>query len=517
MPEITKFLEEQIYRTGGFEGYTPLGSKYMDIHRSPAVERWDISGNRKGKTAEFIVEDCWDATGAGPKYYHEARPPKLPNHGRIVATNFNDGVMKVILPELRKWIPKKFLLGGSWEESYDARHRILRLKHSKNWREASPDPETLSTVDLMSFDQDPQAFAGAARDWVHQDEHGPRIIYQENKIRLISTKGHFRSSLTPIDESGQPMMSWEYDYIYEDWEKNKDDPEFRKRLEVFRGSTFDNPLNSPEAIEMLTHGMDEETKQVRLFGDFLIMAGLIYKEFRDKLYVPVKTEKEFYERSGHLVEPFTIPAHWPRFFGMDPHPRTPTFSLWVAVAPDGTRYYYDEFWPSVEGTLVKAYFDILKIKEKDSGSFGKIRYRLIDPSAKEPDPILGTTVKEEYDKLFRDYDGIVTREANKNVSAGIQQVHKSLIPELRTDPKYGKIWKPNAFIFKNMIETRHQYRHYIWDEFSRRQEAHDPKQKPRKKRDHGMDLTRYLEMSGLAWEAPKVFTNWRGNPYMNRV
>ncbi len=116
MPEITKFLEEQIYRTGGFEGYTPLGSKYMDIHRSPAVERWDISGNRKGKTAEFIVEDCWDATGAGPKYYHEARPPKLPNHGRIVATNFNDGVMKVILPELRKWIPKKFLLGGSWED-----------------------------------------------------------------------------------------------------------------------------------------------------------------------------------------------------------------------------------------------------------------------------------------------------------------------------------------------------------------------------------------------------------------
>lgn len=501
----------------GVECYIPLGQSYLDIHLSQARERWDFSGNRKGKTAQFVVEDVWHATGAYPDKHNLIFPfdypqvgrSRIPSRGRIVATNLNDGIVKCIIPELQKWIPRKYLLKGSWQESYDARHRVVRLKTVKNINDANPDPQDLSTIDLFSADQDPQSFAGTARDWVHLDEHVSRIIYQENKMRLISTRGRLWSSMTPIDESGQPALSWEFDDIFEEWEKNKHDPAFHKKMEVFRGSTMDNPLNSKDIVDDMVRGLDEDTKRVRLFGDFIALSGLIYKEFRDRLYTKVMTEEDFYQNSGHLVEPFRIPDSWPRFCAIDPHPRKPIYTLWVAADPYDNHYYYDELNPSVEGILLKTYFDLIKLKEEETGSKNRMRYRLIDTSAKEPDPILGTTIKDEFDKLFRAYDGVTTREANKNVNAGIQQIHKGLRPSQQLDGT----WRPRIYLFKNLIETRYQMRHYVWGEFTRRQELHDPKQKPRKKRDDYLDCMRYMEISGLKYDPPKIHSLWSGNPY----
>lgn len=509
MKKLTPDLKVQVESYAGFERYIPLSPKHYEIHTCAARERWDFSGNRKGKTAEFIVEDLWNAVGWYPDYYSKIRSP-IPSQGRITATNFNDGIMKVIIPELMKWCPRKYLLKGSFQESYDTRHRILNLKTIKNCMNENPDPSTLSTIDLMSSDQDPQAFAGTARHWIHHDEHCPRIIYQENKMRLISTQGRLWGGMTPIDETGQPLLSWEYDDLYERFETRKGDPEFEKSLMIFRGATMDNPMNTREVIEDIVRGLDEDTKRVRLYGDFVVMSGLVFKEYLDREYIPVYSDEDFVKRSGHLVKPFNIPKHWPRFSCIDPHPRTPTFTLWCAVAPDGTHYFYDEFWPSVEGITLKSYFDLLKLKESSSDTFKRVRYRLIDPSAKENDPILGTNVKDELDKLFKAYDGTGTREANKNVNAGIQKIHEGLKPERRTDGTY----RPRILLFSNLSELRYEFRHYIWDEFAARQEFHDPKQKPRKKRDHGLDNLRYLEISGMNFEVPTIYSPWKGNPYM---
>ena len=503
----------------GFDLFLPF-PKQREVQESCAQERWDFSGNRKGKTTQFILEDLWHATGDYPDWYHNnsrgehphCRTQALPNNGRICATNEEDGLHKVLIPLLQEWVPKRYLLNRSWYESFDARHSILLLKHVRNVYEDDPNPEDLSTIDLMSFQQDPQAFAGPARHWIHQDEHGSKAHYDENKARLVSTNGRFWSALTPIDPDGMPSMSWEYESIFEFFEERKLDPGFIKQLAVFRGSIYDNPTNTLVAVEHMLRGLDDVAKKVRQFGDFVELQGRIYREFQDRIYIPVLSESEFYERSGHIIDPFPIPDHWPRFMAIDPHPQIPIFSLWVACAPDGTHYYYDEFWPDVEGMLVSDYFDLLKIKEGDSKSYRKIHYRLIDSSAKENDPLLGTNIKDEFDRMFRAYDGVTTRIANKNVNAGINCVKSGLKPVRRSDGT----WRPKILLFKTLTETRWQFRHYLWDTFaaSRTLERRDPKQRPKKKRDHGLDLLRYLELSGLAFEPPAITHMVRGNPYI---
>ena len=212
-PEITQEDILATRREYGFDVAVPF-PKQREVMESCAQERWDFSGNRKGKTSQFVLEDLWHSTGDYPEWYHNngagnhphCRTQVLPNRGRICATNEEDGLHKVIVPLLQEWIPKRYLIARSWHESYDARHSMLRLKHVRNVHEDEDgiNPEDYSTIDLMSFKQDPQAFAGPARHWIHQDEHGSKPHYDENKARLVSTNGRFWSALTPVDPDGMP-------------------------------------------------------------------------------------------------------------------------------------------------------------------------------------------------------------------------------------------------------------------------------------------------------------------------
>ena len=49
-----------------------------------------------------------------------------------------------------------------------------------------------------------------------------------------------------------------------------------------------------------------------------------------------------FSRQTHVIDPFEIPSHWPRWMALDPHLSKPFYSLYAAQAPGGATFFYRE-------------------------------------------------------------------------------------------------------------------------------------------------------------------------------
>lgn len=416
--------------------YEPLSDKHMVIHMSEAKERWAFTGNRFGKTSLMILEDIWHATGEYPSWYPEGGKSPCPCDGRIVCTDFVNGIEKIILPTLFKWLPK-----GSLKE-YSKQKRIIYLMNG-------------STIDCMSQDQDVQAFAGVSRHWTHFDEHGRYDIYLECKMRLLDTSGRFWSSLTP--ELG---MSWEFDTILEK-------EAGRKELEIFRGATMDNPTLSPDEIERMKEGLSPEEIRVKLYGDMVALTGKVYKEFN---------------KADHVIEPFYIPREWKRVRAIDPHINKPTAVTWIVVSPEQNYYVYDEaLLTDVRGDTLPISECAKAIKAKDG--LDRISLTLMDSKIGNVEATLYNmdSVKAEFQR-----HGIWSRDGIADPDYRILKVRERL--KLKEPYK-----KPTIYFFNNCVKTIWQMEHYVYKETTRVEaEKKDPTNKVKKKDDDLVDCVGYI-------------------------
>ena len=88
-------------------GYQPHDKQIM-FHSSHKKGRQYVGGNRSGKTTGGIAEDIFWLTGTHP-YRRTPEPPVI---GRICTVDFKNGVDKIILPNLRQWLPPSALING---------------------------------------------------------------------------------------------------------------------------------------------------------------------------------------------------------------------------------------------------------------------------------------------------------------------------------------------------------------------------------------------------------------------
>ena len=101
----------------------------------------------------------------------------------------------------------------------------------------------------------------------------------------------------------------------------------------------------------------------------------------------------------------------------------------------------------------------------------------------------------------------------KAIDPGIQKVTEGLrFEEIPLKPGQ---YAPRIILFEDLYNLRYEFKHYVWDEFSRTKDKHDPKDKPRKKDDDLLDDLKYLEQSGNRFEPLKIIQpSWKGrNPY----
>ena len=440
-------------RSNGIKYYTPQ-SQQLPFHKSAKRIRAVFGANRSGKTVSGAAEAVWYSLGI-----HPFKEIPTPNYGRIVCTDFTNGIEKVIIPEIKKWMPKDCI------KSYHVESRTMELTNG-------------STIEFMSYDQDVEKFASSSRHWTWFDEEPPHDIYNECRMRLIDTKGDLWITMTPTKG-----MTWVYTDIYE--RSGLDD-----NISIYNLGVYDNPYVDNEEIDMIRLGLSEQEIEARIYGKFVQLSGLIYREFN-----PL----------DHLIRRAPLPSHWPRICSIDPHPRNPTAVSYMAVCrlddyfkwckqnsiPSGASpragredmyILYDEIYPST-ARLIAETCEIMKAHEGTDS----ITYRLIDNSANTPDPVVGNNIREEFEKF-----GIRTILADKDVPNRIFKVRDRL--------------QTNTIrVMEDLSETIWEFQHYAWDDYKIGRDYKDPKEKPRKKRDHMMDNVGYMCLSSPRFDPPRVY------------
>jgi phage terminase large subunit-like protein len=415
-------------------GYDPH-EKQLDFHTSEAQKRIFLGGNRSGKTVGGITEDIWWLMGKHP--YIKTPPP--PVAGRIVSVDFLNGVNKIIIPEVTRWIPASALKGGHWEKAYNKEMRVLTLENG-------------SFVEFMSYDQDVDKFAGTSRHFIHFDEEPPRDIYIECLQRLIDTNGRFWFTMTPVDG----MSSWIYDELYL---AAKEDTS----IKVVEVSQEDNPhLNYVEAQALLS-GLTEDEMEARKKGKFVQIGGLIYKMF---------------DPHKHVIDEIDLSRveNWLHVAGMDHGFNNPTAWLWGAVSGDGKVVVYDEYY--VSGKIVREHAQA--VHEINQGHGLVPAYNVGDPSIRNVDPITGTSVLLEYMEY-----GVPIVLGNNDQKAGINRVARYLT---------GTNGVPQLYITRNCTQLIREIGRLRWAQWSNRKVRDDKnrKEEQHKKDDHAADALRYF-------------------------
>jgi len=428
-------------------GYKPQ-KQQEPFHASRAKGKLALGGNRAGKTVAGATEVTMKMTGIHP---NQKKPP--PVAWRAIGSSFEEGIKKIIIPELQKWIPSSQLKHGSWEASYDASARVLTL-------------ENKSTIEFLTYEQEVQKHAGTSRDGVWFDEEPPQAIFNENLIRLADVDGEWVITMTPLLD-----MSWTYDRLY--LEGLKPD---NTSIEIFHFDTLDNPYVDSITLNELLTGMSDEEKSARTHGNYYNLTGGIYTKSlsRDNFIDPIIDTNlwDLYKyKWGH--------------FGMLDHGYTnPTVFHLACYNELGEMIVYDEYVATK--TLVRDNAKEILQKIKQLGLQEIIDYTVADPSIRNTQPIEGKSIHQEYGE-----NGLYLVLGNNDVKAGILRVN-------------GMIANNKLKFTSNCTNLIKEIPQYRWAKYSSGKTAdrNNLQEQPTKKNDHSMDAIRYGCMS-----RPEMYTS----------
>jgi len=411
------------------------------FHRSNKKGKMMMGGNRAGKTVSGACESVMRLIGKHP---YRDDLPKPPIRARGVAVDFDRGVNLIMIPELKKWMPTEYLIDGLWERSYSKTERMLTLTNG-------------STMEFMSYEQDPGKFQGTSRHLCWFDEEPPHSIFNECMTRLIDTNGDWFITMTPLIE-----MSWTYDTLYEPAQAG-----LLVSVEVFEANTSDNPHIDPEAFELLTQTLSEEERKTRATGVYISHTGLIYGEVFSQInnVIPDIVQSSRFD---------ILRKHWSHFQMMDHGYNNPTAFLFACYDSDGKVIIYDELY--INKTIVSDIAEMVKKRRLQLDI--PTEYVVCDPSIASTDPLSGSSVQAEYGE-----NGIFIALGNNDVQSGIARVQETL--------RYQQL-----IISKRCTETLKEIRKYRWDRhLTKMGDRKNKKEVPVKKDDHAMDAMRYGLMS----------------------
>jgi hypothetical protein len=381
------------------------------------------------------MEFLFHMTGMYPKWYPESQRFNGAIKGRIIAKDFQKGVGEVIIPFLEEWLDESLV-----KKKYRNPIGIAVKWTLKNG----------SVFDILSHEQNTEQFEGWKGHVAWFDEPPPRDKYIATLRGLVDFRGRNWLTLTPLT---QP---WIYDEIYTNTDK--------ERVHCVTVDMRDNPHLPEDAIAEFEKSLTEEEKEARLHGRFLHLSGLVYKEFNPNV---------------HIIDDFPIPPLWTRYFAIDPHERTPTAVMWLAVDPKGNKYIYDELW--LANMDLRAISYAIQAQEGED----KPRVRLIDPHNDKDNLIQGGfNVRKELMKY-----GIFCERANSDTQLGKSRIRKDLMV---TYNNFTKQVQPTLRVLRRCTQTIYEFQHYLWDDYKRNKEEHGIKDQVRKKDDHFMDCLRYI-------------------------
>lgn len=409
----------------------------VNFHSSPARQRLFIGGNRSGKTVAGACETVWYLTGKHP---YKTIPRKA-IHGRVVASDFIQGIGKIVLPMVARWLPPSALINGSWEDSYDKTSRTLTLDNGND-------------VEFLSYDQDLVKFAGTSRDFVWCDEEPHEDIFQECLMRTVDVSGDFWTTLTPIDG-----MTWIHETLYLPG-INPMNPS----IHVTEVSTEDNPFLPKEAVAAISQFYTADELAARLHGRFVQRAGLVYKEFGPENIVPFLPE-------GPPKDQLLVAS-------LDHGLNNATAWLWSTVDKQGNMTVFDEHYESQQ--IVSYHADRVHALNFDHGKVPD--YYVGDPSIRNREALQGSSVLEEYAS-----HGIYISLGNNDLKAGYSRVKA----------RFAGLGGRKLYVTENCTNLIKELGKLRWATYASKRISKDnnAKEEQHKKDDHACDSLRYMVMS----------------------
>jgi phage terminase large subunit-like protein len=349
-----------------------------------------------------------------------------------------------------------------------------------------------SAIDFMSYQQDAVSFESWTGHWAKFDEPPQRAIYIATIRGLAALNGRVSMTMTPLAEP----------WIYQLVDSCKDLKQFGSKTfwEGTRAISLGRKASYPVTVRVVhatiddnlkqsnwrgksTGGMDEaglaafvstltkDEEQVRRFGKFVHLQGLVFKEFND---------------SAHIVPDDLVPQKGTMFQILDPADNKPHAVAWYRVDPMNRCFcVYDE---AVDGNLDQL---AKRIKEVEEEKKYEVDFRVLDPNkGRTPTSVTRCTWQEELAErgLYMD------TEVNDDIALGHQKVRSMLAYDV--NKPIDETNQPKLYFAQiGAKNTIFSIKNYIYDEH-RNKDIHDGrKDKPRDKYKDFPDCMRYFCMS----------------------
>lgn len=421
--------------------------KQKQFHESLCKTRLLCGGNRSGKTEAGTLEAVFHATGLYPDWYPVSKRILEPNRGRIITTDYAKGCGESLQPKLDKWIPpdlivdKRRTLKGFYEK--------LTIRHVSGG---------LSTIDIMTHEQDDAQFEGWSGHWAWFDEPPPREKWVATMRGLIDFSGRCWLTLTPISEP------WMYDEFVA-----KQNPD----VFFINVAQWENPHLKQMEQEAFLRILTEDEKEARLYGRFRHLAGLVYKNFDPNVHLLSQANTK-------------IDRRWPVYFVLDPADRRPHHAIWARVDPFGTIYIVDEL--VYKGTIFETSKEILKRELMNKITPSEV-IRILDPNkGQTPSAVSGLKLKEEFAK----HAVYFTTKVNDDLTLGHLAVSEKLSYD-KTKPLSTTNHPKMFFIRETTKECIKQLQTYVWDDWKgASKDSKSQKEKPKDINKDMPDCLRYL-------------------------
>jgi phage terminase large subunit-like protein len=365
-----------------------LYGRHLEFFRAGATHRQRLfrAGNRVGKTTGAGCEMVWHCTGDYPDWWegHRFDGASL----WWACGKSSETVRQIIQPLLlgpvgafgTGLIPESRLDFDSLTDAKRAATHVgsIRVLHRTG---------AYSQIELKSYEQGRQSFEGTERSiWL--DEECPMDVYAEALTRTITGGNILMMTFTPLKGPSEVVLSFAREGAFEDGTVGPG--------KYCVTCTWDDvPHISEDAkLEMLAsyppYQRDARSRGVPSLG-----SGVIY---------PVP-------ESDYVVEPFEVPAHWRRVYGLDVGSKTA--AVWLACDPEtGLTYAYSAYYKEMAEPSIHA----AGIRSRGEWIPGAV-----DPASRGRSQTDGQRLMDMYGDL-----GLRLSKADNAVESGLYTVWEAL-------------------------------------------------------------------------------------------
>ena len=258
------------------------------------------------------------------------------------------GQQKLLWNTLPRWMFGKF----SFDEKngFDGQRPIVTT--------VLPNGRGTCVINFKNNEQSHSTFEQDAVNGVWADERLPYEIFQRLIPRTIDRQGW-------ILYSDIPEQDWHWFDLF--------NAESAKQVLCFVLSMYDNQGNLPAGeIELAAARMSTEERDMRIWGKFRRLGGVVFKEFSDEMIIPT------FAIPSHGVYPSE--SNWPRWRMLDYGGSSPTACPWVAIAPNECAYVYREYYQKFSNVHTTA----MALKDAGINAAGEVEEyvdEFIDPAA----------------------------------------------------------------------------------------------------------------------------------------